>query len=159
MISRWPVLTVFGVLAVSLPSLAQSSAALPPGMHGGPRPHDPVRELTHLTQALDLTAEQQTQIKPILEDRDTQMQTLHENSSLSRQESMAKAKGILDQSDSAIEAVLNSEQKAKFEKQRAMHAQMTHRHDNTWRPDGTPEPDGAGPPGGDGPPPDGPPGI
>jgi Spy/CpxP family protein refolding chaperone len=149
-----------GVLATPVVGFARSNAVLPPDVHAGPPPHDPARELAHLSKSLKLTAEQQNQIRPILEERDEQMHNLHDDTSLTREESVAKGKGILEKSDSAIEAVLDSEQKEKFEKQRrAMEERMAHRHDNSAPPDGTPEPDGGGPPGGDGPPPDGPPGL
>lgn len=149
-----------GVLATPVVGFTQTKAALPSDADGGPPPHDPARELAHLTRSLKLTAEQQNQIKPMLEEREEQMRNLHDDTSLTREESMAKGKSILEQSDAAVEAVLDPEQKVKFEKQqRAMQARMAHRHEDSSPPDAAPQPDGGGPPGGDGPPPDGPPGI
>jgi len=150
------ILILCGLLAGAIAGFAQSSETAPPP----PGLHDPVRELAHMTKDLKLSAEQQGQIKPILEQREAEMRTLHDGTTLSREASMAQAKSIMDQSDASIEAVLDQAQRKQFEKRRqAMQARMAHHRDNSSSPDATPAPDGDGPPGGDGPPPDGPPGI
>ena len=148
-----------GMMAVSIGGFTQSNAAFPPpDARSGP-PHDPARELARLTKDLQLTAEQQTQIKPILEARESQMHSLREDTSLTREAEHSKARSIMEQTDSSIEALLDANQKAKFEKQRRAMREHARSRDNTSSPDGAPGPDGDGPPGGDGPPPDGPPGI
>ncbi len=84
------------------------------GMHRGPM--SPDQELSHLTKALDLTSDQQTQIKPILQDRHDQLMQLHQDGSLSRDARMAKMKTLDDESNTKLQAVLNDQQKTKYEK-------------------------------------------
>jgi len=55
---------------------------------------DPDRQLAHLTKTLNLSADQQTQIKPILLDRQQKMQVLWQDQSLSRQDRRSKAIAI-----------------------------------------------------------------
>ena len=74
----------------------------------------PDQELSHLTKALSLSSDQQTQIKPILQDRHDQM--LHQDGSLSRDAKMTKMKSLDEDSNTKLEAVLNDQQKSKYEK-------------------------------------------
>ena len=76
---------------------------------------NPDAQLQHLTKQLDLTADQQTQIKPILESRDQQMKQLWQDQSLAQADRHAKMKTIQEDSKGKIEAVLNDTQKQKFE--------------------------------------------
>jgi hypothetical protein len=85
---------------------------------------NPDQQLEHLTKALNLTSDQQTQIKPILENQQQQMMQLHQDQSLSRDDKMAKAKSLHEDSTSKIEAVLNPDQKQKYE---AMQQKMQER--------------------------------
>ncbi len=82
-------------------------------MHHGPM--SPDQELSHLTEALDLTSDQQTRIKPILESRRDQLVQMRGDASLSRQAKMAKMKSLDDESNTKLETVLNSKQKLKYE--------------------------------------------
>lgn len=116
-------------MALSVPAvlLAQSStppdaaATAPqsdaqPGMAG--RHHHPPsaeRQLRHMTKALNLTADQQQQILPILQDRNQQMKALHDNTSLSPQDRRDQARSIMQNTHQKIEAVLNDTQKQQFE--------------------------------------------
>jgi Spy/CpxP family protein refolding chaperone len=110
--------------ALALP-VAQDQAAPPPPPqgdaqqpgpdHGRGRQMDPEKQLAHLTKALNLTADQQTQIKPILADRQQKMQALWSDSSLSREDRMSKMKSIREDSNTKIEAVLTADQKPKYE--------------------------------------------
>ncbi len=87
------------------------------GGHYGPHgPMSPDQELGHLTKALSLTSDQQTQIKPILQDRHDQLMQLHQDGSLSRDAKRSKMKSLDDDSNTKLEAVLNPDQKTKYEK-------------------------------------------
>jgi periplasmic protein CpxP/Spy len=99
-----------------------------PGQWGhGPRSMNPEAQLQHLTKQLDLTADQQAQIKPILEGRDQQMKQLWQDQALAPQDRHAKMRSIQDDSKGKIEAVLNDTQKQKYE---AMQAKMQeHAHE------------------------------
>jgi Spy/CpxP family protein refolding chaperone len=114
-----------GLLGLGVTAFAQdqSTPSTPPPMHG-PRGMNPDEQLAHLTKALNLTSDQQTQIKPILENQQQQMMQLHQDQSLSRDDKMAKAKSLHEDSTSKIEAVLNPDQKQKYE---AMQQKMQER--------------------------------
>lgn len=97
-------------------AIAQDQPAPPPQEGGGGhRGMDTDAQLKHMTKALDLTTDQQAQIKPILESQHQQVQALREDQSLSREDRMAKMKSIHEDSHTKIEAVLNDTQKQKFE--------------------------------------------
>jgi periplasmic protein CpxP/Spy len=81
----------------------------------GPGRMDPDRQLQHMTRELGLSADQQGQIKPLLVDRQQKMEALFQDQSLSREDRRAKMEEIRQQSQSKIEAVLNDQQKQKFE--------------------------------------------
>jgi Spy/CpxP family protein refolding chaperone len=125
---RFCTLALTGLLTLGMAgsvALAQDQTAPPPqggqggGWHRGGM--DPDAQLKHMTKALDLTADQQTQIKPILESTHQQMEALHSDTSLSREDRMTKMRSIHEDSRTKIEAVLNDTQKQKFE---AMQARM-----------------------------------
>ena len=93
---------------------AQSGAAETEHRGRGQR-MSPDQQLQHLTRALNLTDDQKNQIRPILEDRHQKMQSLHSDTSLSREDRMSKARSIFEDSNSKIRSVLNDEQKQKFD--------------------------------------------
>jgi protein CpxP len=117
-----------GLLAFGMTAFAQDSTPQQPAdapMHGAAhRGMDPDQQLAHMTKALNLTSDQQTQIKPILENQHQQMMQVHQDQSLSRQDKMTKMKSLNDDTHSKIEAVLNDQQKQKFE---AMQQKMEER--------------------------------
>lgn len=86
----------------------------PPGMHGHRIPPDPSRQLARMTTKLNLSADQQAQIKPILVDRNQQFQALQADTALSRPDKMAKFKSIHEDTDAKIEGVLNDQQKQQW---------------------------------------------
>jgi periplasmic protein CpxP/Spy len=92
----------------------QGQTATPPG-HPTRAMRDPEHQLADLTQKLNLTADQQTQIKPILVDRQQKMHELMQNQSLSQDDRRSQARTIMTDSNSKIEAVLTGDQKQKFE--------------------------------------------
>lgn len=114
-----------GLLGLGMAALAQDQSTTEPPMHGqhGQR-MNPDSQLAHLTKTLNLTSDQQTQIKPILENQQQQMMQLHQDQSMSREDKMAKAKSLHADTTSKIEAVLNDQQKQKYE---AMQQKMEER--------------------------------
>jgi periplasmic protein CpxP/Spy len=76
---------------------------------------NPERQAKRLGKQLNLSQDQVSQIQPILADRDQQMQALRGDSSLAPADRRAKAKGIMDDSNTKIEAVLNDQQKQQYE--------------------------------------------
>ena len=129
-----------GMLAFGATSAiyAQTTDAPQQGQWGHHGRMNPDAQLQHLTKALDLTSDQQSQIKPLLEARQQQMQALFQDRSLSRDDRRAKMQGIRSDTNSKIEAVLNDQQKQKFE---AMQARMQERmHDRQGGGDAAPAP-------------------
>lgn len=110
--------TLSGILASGVCAYAQDQGNPSPaqGQWGhGPHRMDPDRQLQHLTHELNLSSDQQTQIKPLLVDQQQKMQTLFQDQSLAQEERQAKAKSITEDTHNKIEALLNEEQKQKFE--------------------------------------------
>ncbi len=96
------------------PGGAPESQGPPPG--GGHRGMmDPAQQLEGMTKRYNLSADQQTQLKPILASQQQQMQALRGDSSLSREDRMTKMQSIHAETRTKIEAVLNDDQKKQFE--------------------------------------------
>ena len=74
----------------------------------------PDEQIERMTKRYNLTADQQTQIKPILANQQQQMMALRQDSSMSRDDKMAKMKSIREDSSTKIQAVLNDTQKQQF---------------------------------------------
>ncbi|MGD0929391.1 MAG: hypothetical protein ABR902_01955 [Candidatus Korobacteraceae bacterium] len=91
----------------------------PGGMHHGPM--SPDQRLQRMTQQLNLTADQQTKIKPILEQEQQQMQTLHGDTSMSQPDRMSKMQELRQGTNNQIKSVLTADQQQKF-------VQMQDRH-------------------------------
>ena len=111
----------------------QDSPAAPdvsaqPGNGGGRmgrRQMSPDERLAQMTKRYDLSADQQTQIKPILADSQQQMMALRQDSSMSREDKMTKMMSIREASNTKISAILNDSQKQKFaEDQQKMQQRM-----------------------------------
>jgi periplasmic protein CpxP/Spy len=83
--------------------------------HGRHRQMDPEKRLAFLTKKLNLTADQQNQIRPILADEQQQMQALRADTSLAREDRFSKMKTIREEGRTKIEAQLNADQKTAFE--------------------------------------------
>ena len=72
--------------------------------------------LDMLTTRLKLTDDQQTKIKPILADRDTQNAAIRGDQSLAREDRMAKMMKLRTDTDGKINAILTDDQKAEYKK-------------------------------------------
>ena len=89
---------------------------------------DPDQALARMAQRYKLSADQQTQIKPILVSQQQQTQALRQDSSMSREDRRTKMESIRADSSSKIEAILNDSQKKDFEKdQQQMQERMQQR--------------------------------
>jgi len=119
-------LVLTGLLATGGIMFAQEPSSPPPDQNapqaeGGGMGHhrggmmDPDARLAHMTKRYKLTADQQSQIKPILQDEQQQMQSMHSDTSMSRDDKRAKMQSIHQADTQKIEAVLTDEQKQKFE--------------------------------------------
>jgi periplasmic protein CpxP/Spy len=127
-----------GILATGLTfgsaaAFAQQDSPAPPDaaaqQGGGHRqPPTPDEQVARMTKRYNLSADQQAQIKPIVADQQQKMMALREDSSLSRDDKMAKMKSIHEDSSTKIQAVLNDTQKAQFaQDQQKMQERMMQR--------------------------------
>jgi periplasmic protein CpxP/Spy len=115
-------LAISGLLATGLTlcsaaAFAQQDTPAPDAsaQQGGHRqPPTPDEQVARMTKRYNLSSDQQAQIKPILANQQQQMQALRQDSSLSREDRMAKMKSIRDDSSTKISALLNDSQKQKF---------------------------------------------
>ena len=88
----------------------------------------PDEQVARMTKRYNLSADQQTQIKPILANQQQQMMALRGDTSLSRDDKMAKMKGIREDSSTKIQAILNDTQKKQYaEDQQKMQERMQQR--------------------------------
>lgn len=84
---------------------------------GGPPHHQmmsPDQRLQHMTKMLNLTADQQQKIKPILENQQTQMESLHQDTSMSRQDKMSKMQELRQSTNQQINGLLTPDQQQKW---------------------------------------------
>jgi Spy/CpxP family protein refolding chaperone len=119
-----------GMLAAQAPANpsqdTQLSAQNPPAQHEGRGHHNmnPDKQAEHLAKKLNLTKDQEQQIKPILEDRKQKVESLRADSTLAPKDRHEKMRAIQQDSKNKIEAVLNDSQKQQFEQM------MAARHDH-----------------------------
>jgi Spy/CpxP family protein refolding chaperone len=99
------------------------------GRHGMQTVDD---QLQNLTKKLNLTADQQAKLKPILEDQRAQMEKLHSDTSLSREDRFGKMQELRQNSDTQIKSVLNEDQQKTFDKMR----EEQHGHTGKWHKGG-----------------------
>lgn len=140
--SRLFTLALGGMLAVGAcgPIQAQENSQPQPGQgqwghgRGGMNPD---RQLARLTRELNLTSDQQAQIKPLLVDRGQRMQALFQDQSLSQDDRRAQSKTIREDTGSKILAILNDDQKQKYT---AMQQRMHRRGGESQPLESSPQP-------------------
>ena len=97
------------------------------GWHHGPQ--DPAQRTQELTKKLNLTADQQTKVQDIFQSEQSQMQSLHQDSSTPQQDRRAKMMDIRKNADTQVRALLDSNQQKKWDEMQARREQrMEHRH-------------------------------
>ncbi|HSU33844.1 MAG TPA: hypothetical protein VLJ11_21635 [Bryobacteraceae bacterium] len=125
-------LALSGILGIGIAMAAPAPQGQSDSSHAhrgmGGRQMDPDREVQRLGKLLNLTDDQKNQIKPILADRQQQMQSLMQDSSLQPKERHEKMRSIMEDSNTKVKAVLNDDQKAKFDQmQQQMRERMQQR--------------------------------
>jgi protein CpxP len=115
-------LTLALAAGVSAPALlAQPPSDQPPGPppagERGERPGPGMRgdRLKQLAEALGLTEEQKTQLKPILAEEAAALKAIWEDKAIERDARREKVKAVRDSFAPKIDAILTPEQKAKHE--------------------------------------------
>jgi predicted O-linked N-acetylglucosamine transferase (SPINDLY family) len=103
-----------------------ASAQQPGSGHmGGRQQMTPDEQVARMTKRYNLSADQQTQIKPIVADAQQQMMALRQDSSMAREDKMTKMMSIREATNTKISAILNDSQKQQFaEDQQKMQQRM-----------------------------------
>ncbi len=94
------------------------------------RQMDPTHQLQFLTRKLNLNPDQQSQILPILTDRQQQVQAIVADNSLSRKDRHEKIRAIREESRTKIEGVLDAGQKTTFEQMKQHGHQRRESHED-----------------------------
>src|SRR2546422_352814 len=109
------------------PSTSAQTTPTPSPGHGGSEIHGGDHDKDHLgpgpmgdpvamfAAALNLTADQQTQIKAVFEAMHPQMKAVEDDTTLSQDERMAKMKDLRDATHAKIKALLTPDQQQKFD--------------------------------------------
>jgi protein CpxP len=137
-------LTIGIIALIALPVMAQDPAAPPPppqeqaGIYGRGGPGG-MRgdQVKFLTQKLNLTADQATQVKAIDEDAQKQSKAVREDTSIAGPDKRAKMMDIHKAAQDKIRGLLTPDQQTKFD---ALQAQMRERKGNRGDGDGPPPP-------------------
>jgi protein CpxP len=103
-------------LTIAGAALAQPQDSTPPANPQGQAAHapNPQQQLERLTKQLQLTADQQAKIGPILQQRDQQAQALRGDSNLTPADRRAKMMSLMQESNSQIDGLLTDPQRAQM---------------------------------------------
>lgn len=71
----------------------------------------------HLTESLNLTAEQKAKVQPILDQMKPQLEAIHK-------EAMEKAKGVMESTGAQLRPLLTPEQQQKYDAMKKAHEDM-----------------------------------
>jgi len=103
------------------PSNNQPSAQGNGGWHHGPP--DTAQRTQELTKKLNLTSEQQTKVQELLQSEHSQMESLHQDTSLSQQDRRTKMMDMQKSTHAQIRALLDSTQQKKWDEMLAKREQ------------------------------------
>jgi Spy/CpxP family protein refolding chaperone len=106
------ILAAVGAIALGGFAIAQAQGG-PDGKHW----HGHEFALEHLTKTLNLTSDQQTKVKPIIDQARPQIIAIHKDA-------MQKTHAVLDNSMSQIRPLLNPDQQKKFDALQKAHQDM-----------------------------------
>lgn len=105
-------LAIGAMLMFALTTVAQQATPADSARHGVPAVEEHMRLLT---TKLDLTADQQTHIKPMIQEMHDAAEKVVDDTSLSREERRARMKVIHSKADRDVRGVLNDDQKKKLD--------------------------------------------
>lgn len=97
-------------------------------MHHG---MDPAKHTQKLTRKLNLTSDQQGKVQNILESEKSQMQSLHQDNSMSQQDRRSKMMDIHKTSSEQIRALLDSTQQKKWDEMQARREQWMQKREGS----------------------------
>jgi len=130
------VLADAGLISMAVPfAAAQDSPSntqqTPSAQDNGGRHHgrpDPAQRAAELTKKLNLTSDQQPKVLDALQSEHSQMESLHQDSSLSEQDRHAKMMEIHKGTDAQIRGLLDSTQQKKWDEMQAKREQWMQGH-------------------------------
>ena len=139
-------LAMSGMMAMAQDNSGQAPAAQqgdqqgpPPGGHHGRGGES--RQIDMMTKRLNLTPDQATQVKAIMDDARTQGKAVHEDTTLSDSDKHAKMMTVHQAAQTKVRALLNDDQKTKFDAMAAERQQhMHHGEDHGGSGDAPPPP-------------------
>ena len=125
------ILMAVGLIAIAVPFAAaqdnpSNDQQSPPSQENGMRHHgppDPARRTAELTKQLNLTSDEQTKVQDALQSERSQMESLHQDSSLSQQDRRAKMMEIRKSTDTQIRGLLDATQQKKWDEMQAKREQ------------------------------------
>jgi Spy/CpxP family protein refolding chaperone len=121
--------TLFGLgVAMAAPQAPDQAAPAQNGQYAGRQMPDPNRQLQRLTKRLNLTADQQNQILPILTDRQQQMQSILADNSLAPKDRHAKMRAVREDSDAKVRAILTDSQKQTYDQMQQQMRERARQH-------------------------------
>ena len=120
-------------MAMAAPQSQDESAPSQQEQPAGHRRANPERRVQMLSKRLNLTADQQSQLLPILTDRQEKMQAIFHDSSLSKEDRTAKMRSLREDSESKIKAVLTDEQKQTYDQMRQQSRERSHERRNSHK--------------------------
>jgi periplasmic protein CpxP/Spy len=125
------ILAAAGLISIAAPfATAQDNpsnnqqAAPSQGQGRGHHGHeDSAQRTAELTKQLKLTSDQQTKVQDALQAEHSQMESLHQDSSLSQQDRHAKMMDIRKSTDGQIRGLLDADQQKKWDEMQAKREQ------------------------------------
>ncbi len=114
----------FGLGAAIAAPLQDQPAAPPQNSQHAWRQADPNQQVQRLAKRLNLTADQQSELLPILTERQQQMQSIYKDDSLSPADKHAKMRSVRESSETKIRGILTDTQKQTYDQ---MQQQMRER--------------------------------
>ena len=121
--------TLFGLgAALAAPQTQDQSAPQQSSQPVERHQADPNRQVRMLAKRLNLTADQQNQLLPILTSRNEQMQSIRGDASLSNEDRRTKMRAAREDADTKIRALLTDDQKKAYDDmQQQMRTRMEQR--------------------------------
>ncbi|MGA8501209.1 MAG: hypothetical protein WB683_06645 [Candidatus Sulfotelmatobacter sp.] len=128
------ILAAAGLISIAAPFAGaqdSNSQQSPPMQENGGRHHgppDPAKRTAELTKQLNLTSDQQPKVLDALQSEHSQMESLHQDSSLSQQDRHTRMMEIRKTTDDQIRGLLDPTQQKKWDEMQAKHGQWGNRH-------------------------------
>ena len=106
------------MLTAAMAQDAQTPASSAPPVTSARHQANPNRQLRGMTKKLALTPDQQSQLLPVLQDHASQWEAIRGDATLSPRDRHAKLKGLRDDTQAKIKAILTDSQNQAYERMR-----------------------------------------